>query len=83
MKLRIRVLNLYKDMLHTAKSYPGKSYEEVRTSIYNAFSKNKTLSTTIEIEEGIKKGEFIIKEIETLVYLKKYRAMKKRYYDEN
>jgi hypothetical protein len=29
----------------------------------------------------IAKGEYVKKEIETLYALKKYRAMKKRYYD--
>ena len=81
--LKKKVLNLYKDLLHTGKSYPGKEYEEVRNLINNAFQKNKSLSTEKEIEDAIKKGEFVIKEIETLVYLKKYRAMKKRYYEEN
>lgn len=31
----------------------------------------------------VKHGEFVVKEIEALYKLKKYRAMKKRYYDEN
>lgn len=31
----------------------------------------------------IKHGEFVIKEVEALYKLKKYRAMKKRYYDDN
>lgn len=31
----------------------------------------------------IKHGEFVVKEIEALYKLKKYRAMKRRYYDDD
>ena len=32
-----------------------------------------------EIREGIKRAEFVKKEIEALYFLKKYRSMKQRY----
>lgn len=34
------------------------------------------------MEEGCKKAEFIVKELEALYFLKKYRVMKGRYYDQ-
>ena len=36
-----------------------------------------------EIQALIKRGEFVIKEIEALYSLKKYRTLKKNYYDKN
>jgi hypothetical protein len=82
MSNKIRVLNLYKELLNVGKSYPDKSYDQVKSIIHKSFVKNIKLSKETEIEEAIKKGEYIIKEIEALVYLKKYRSLKKSYYDE-
>jgi len=33
-----------------------------------------------EIDKAIARGEFVVKEIEALYMLRKYRAMKNRYY---
>jgi len=44
-------------------------------------NRNKDETDPKKIEEMIAKGEYVKKEIETLYALKKYRAMKKRYYD--
>jgi hypothetical protein len=82
MSNKLKVLNLYKELLHVGKSYPDKPYNQVRSIINKSFVKNMKLSKETEIEEAIKKGEYIIKEIEALVYLKKYRSLKKSYYDE-
>lgn len=35
-----------------------------------------------KIKQLIARGEFVIKELEALYFLRKYRAMKQRYYDD-
>ena len=35
-----------------------------------------------QVEEWLAKGDYIIKELEALYMLKKYRTLKRRYYDE-
>lgn len=44
--------------------------------------KNKDVTDPKEIKKLVDRGEFVIKELEALYYLRKYRAMKKRYYEE-
>lgn len=44
--------------------------------------KNKGVTDPEEIKKLVDRGEFVIKELEALYYLRKYRAMKKRYYEE-
>lgn len=43
--------------------------------------RNSTETDTSKIEMMIKRAEFVVKELEALYTLRKYRAMKKRYYD--
>lgn len=45
--------------------------------------KNKDVSDPEVIEKMIGHGEFVVKEIEALYMLKKYRTLKRRYYTEN
>ena len=47
-----------------------------------AFMKNKDVTNPKEIKKLIARGNYVAKEIEALYMLKKYRTMKKRYYDE-
>lgn len=44
--------------------------------------KNKDVTDTAEIEMLIARGNYIVKELEALYMLKKYRTLKRRYYDE-
>ena len=44
--------------------------------------RNKDLEEK-EVEDWIRKGDYIIKELEALYMLKKYRTMKRRYYPED
>lgn len=44
--------------------------------------KNSAEQDPEKIKMMVKHGEFVVKEIEALYMLKKYRAMKRRYYDE-
>ena len=46
-----------------------------------AFQKHTRETDPQKIEELLKRGEYIIREIEALYMLKKYRTLKKFYYD--
>jgi len=74
-----RVIHLYKTLLHLGKEYPTGS-ENFRSKLKTAFSRNAHLRDPAEIETAISRGAFVVKEIEALYMLRKYRAMKNRYY---
>nr|CAG4643063.1 EOG090X02DZ [Ilyocryptus agilis] len=63
------------------KEYPGGA-EYFRGKLKSAFVRNKNLKDTDEIEHAISRGNFVIKELEAMYKLRKYRALKKRYYDD-
>ena len=44
--------------------------------------KNKDVTDPIQIEQLLCKAEFVSKELEALYMLRKYRTLKKRYYEE-
>ncbi|KAA0701478.1 LYR motif-containing protein 5B [Triplophysa tibetana] len=44
-----------------------------------AFAKNRDVKDPEKIKELISRGEFVVKELEALYYLRKHRALKKRY----
>ncbi|KAM5263976.1 electron transfer flavoprotein regulatory factor 1 [Ctenodactylus gundi] len=79
--LRGEVLNLYKNLLYLGRDYP-KGADYFRRRLKNAFLKNKDIKDPEKIKELIKRGEFVIKELEALYFLRKYRAMKQRYYSD-
>lgn len=62
------------------REYPM-GYEYFRERLKRAFLKNKHETDPKVIEEMIGRGEYVIKEIEALYMLKKYRTLKRRYYD--
>ncbi|KAM8974535.1 electron transfer flavoprotein regulatory factor 1 [Pelodytes ibericus] len=79
--LRGEVVKLYKNLLFLGREYPkGEIYFKER--LKKAFMKNKDVQDPEKIKELLARGEFVIKELEALYYLKKYRAMKQRYYNE-
>uniref|UniRef100_A0A8D0HNJ4 Electron transfer flavoprotein regulatory factor 1 n=1 Tax=Sphenodon punctatus TaxID=8508 RepID=A0A8D0HNJ4_SPHPU len=79
--LRNEVVNLYKNLLHLGREYP-KGAEYFRAHLKAAFLKNKDVKDPEKIKQLIARGEFVIKELEALYYLRKYRAMKQRYYED-
>ncbi|XP_071756227.1 LYR motif-containing protein 5B [Centroberyx gerrardi] len=79
--LRAEVVRLYKNLLHLGREYP-KGGDYFRDRLRAAFTKNKSVQDPQQIKEMIARGEYVMKELEALYYLKKYRAMKKRYYEE-
>lgn len=67
--------------LYYGRDWP-QGYVEFRDRCHAAFVKNKDLTDDRDIKRAIKRGEYVLKEIEALYKLKKYRALKKRYYDD-
>eukprot|EP00106_Octopus_bimaculoides_P019013 XP_014786455.1 PREDICTED: LYR motif-containing protein 5-like [Octopus bimaculoides] len=78
--LRPKVVALYKTLLHLGKDYP-KGYDYFRTKLKTVFLKNQNLTDPKDIELMIARGEYIVKELEALYMLKKYRTLKRRYSD--
>lgn len=67
-------------LLYLGRDYPM-GYEYFREKLKRAFLKNKHVTDPEQIKMMIGRGEFVIKEIEALYMLRKYRTMKRRYYD--
>lgn len=61
------------------RDYP-QGYDYFRKRCYNAFKKNKDVKDPKEIEMLIQRGDFVVRELNALYYLKKYRTLKRRYY---
>ncbi|KAG5845764.1 LYR motif-containing protein 5A [Anguilla rostrata] len=81
-QLRGEVVKLYKSLLFLGREYPkGANY--FRDRLKTAFMKNRDETDPEKIKQMIARGEFVIKELEALYYLRKYRALKKRYYETN
>ncbi|KAM3608805.1 uncharacterized protein V6R79_005081 [Siganus canaliculatus] len=68
-------------LLHLGREYP-KGGDYFRDRLRAAFDKNRNERNPEKVKELIARGEFVARELEALYYLRKYRAMKKRYYEE-
>ncbi|XP_026217774.1 LYR motif-containing protein 5A-like isoform X2 [Anabas testudineus] len=78
--LKSEVIRLYKNLLYLGRDYPqGSAY--FRERLKSAFMKNRDVTDPEKIKKLVARGDFVIKELEALYFLRKYRAMKKRYYD--
>ncbi|KAI3542597.1 complex 1 protein [Colletotrichum filicis] len=77
-ELRRRVIAIYKELLYLGREYPL-GYDYFRPRLHKAFSANAALRDEEAIRRGIERAEFVKKEIEALYYLKRYRALRKRY----
>ena len=51
-------------------------------NLVGSFYLKKYLRSALQAEEWIAKGDYIVKELEALYMLKKYRTLKRRYYKE-
>ncbi|KAH7638492.1 electron transfer flavoprotein regulatory factor 1 [Dermatophagoides farinae] len=80
-QLRLQVLNLYKTLLYYGRDYPL-GYKYFRDRCHKSFVKNRDETDPQQIQKHISRGEFIIKELEALYRLRKYRYLKQRYYPE-
>lgn len=61
------------------REYPL-GYDFFRERLKQAFLRNRDVTDPEKIKMLIGRAEFVIKEIEALYRLRKYRAMKQRYY---
>jgi hypothetical protein len=71
---------LLQQLLYLGWEYP-KGAGSFRDRLKSAFLNNKDVKDPEMIKQMIARGYFVIKELEALYYLRKYRAMKKRYYE--
>ncbi|XP_078494922.1 LYR motif-containing protein 5B-like [Ciona intestinalis] len=79
-ELRHAVKQLYKTLIFIGREYPkGGIY--FRDKCHAAFMKNKDVTDPAEIKMLISRGEYVVKELEALYRLRKYRTLRKRYYD--
>jgi len=67
-------------LLYYGREYPA-GYDYFRHRLKNAFLKNSHLEDPTAIKKQIQHGKFVIKELEALYTLKKYRYLKRNYYD--
>lgn len=77
--LRSDVIKLYKNLIYLSREWPT----DLRPQIKQAFMKNKDVKDPDEIRKLIGRGEYVSREITATYHLRKYRAMKRRYYDEH
>ncbi|KAI1724995.1 complex 1 protein (LYR family) domain-containing protein [Ditylenchus destructor] len=80
-KYRAEVIQLYKNLYHLGKEYPNGSlwfHERLK----KAFARNTNETDEEKIRQLIDRGNYVSKEIEALYSLRKYRAMKQRYYED-
>ena len=70
----------YKRFIAIAPYYPGdESAQFVKQRIKKAFIANRNKTNEDEIKNLLNRGEFVYKEVEALIRLKKYRTLDKRY----
>eukprot|EP01090_Pellita_catalonica_P023240 TRINITY_DN942_c0_g1_i1.p1 TRINITY_DN942_c0_g1~~TRINITY_DN942_c0_g1_i1.p1 ORF type:complete len:100 (+),score=9.28 TRINITY_DN942_c0_g1_i1:66-365(+) len=76
--LRRQVISLYKRLLWAGRGYP-QGYDVFRNGLKKAFSAQRDLSDKAKIEEAIKRGEYVLLEVEALLKLHRYRTLRKSY----
>lgn len=74
-----QVVNLYKNLIFLSRDWPT----DLRPQIKKAFVKNRDVKDPEEVRKLLDKGEYICREITATYSLKKYRAMKRRYYSDD
>ena len=57
------------------------THTQFSTRLKQAFLRNKNLTNPAQIVKCIAHGDYVQKEMEALWMVRKYRAMKRRYYD--
>ncbi|XP_034380516.1 electron transfer flavoprotein regulatory factor 1-like [Arvicanthis niloticus] len=77
--LRGEVLALYKNPLYLGRNYP-KGAEYFKRHLKNIFLKINDVKDPEKIKELIAQGECVMKKLEALYFLRKYRAMKQHFY---
>ncbi|KAL7929841.1 hypothetical protein V8C35DRAFT_314455 [Trichoderma chlorosporum] len=77
-ELRRQVIAIYKELLYLGREYPL-GYGFFRPRLHKAFMARAAERDEAKIRAGIEQAEYVKKEIEALYYLKRYRALRKRY----
>jgi 1,4-alpha-glucan branching enzyme len=76
-----QVLQVYKTLYFMGREYPSGA-EKFRSQLNRAFARNKNISDPKEIKTLVERANYVVKELEALYKLRKYRTMKNRYYNE-
>ena len=74
-----RMCPLIMQMLFMGREWP-QGYDVFRNRAKNVFIKNSTENDPEKIRKSIDLGNYVLKEMEALYKLKKYRTLKRRYY---
>ncbi|KAK4046928.1 hypothetical protein OIV83_005719 [Microbotryomycetes sp. JL201] len=78
--LRLQARALYKELHYLGREYPDPSYQ-IHKKLHACFLAHVGADRD-KLEQGIAKAQFIKRELESMYFLRKYRAMKGRYYDQ-
>ena len=65
-------------LLFLGREYP-QGYEYFRARCKAAFVKQRELTDAAAIDRALAHGAYVVKELEALYFLRKYREMKRRY----
>jgi len=74
---RGKAIQAYKNLLYLGKNYP-KGYDHFRTTLRQAFEKNRQVTDPQQIEKLLGKCDNIAKELRTLYMLRQYKHVNKR-----
>ncbi|KAG5975450.1 hypothetical protein E4U55_007660 [Claviceps digitariae] len=77
-ELRKQVIAIYKELLYLGREYPL-GYKYFQPRVHRAFMSHAAERDEDKIRAGIALAEYVKKEVEALYYLKRYRALRKRY----
>jgi len=64
------------------KDYP-EGYDYFRTRLKAAFLKNKSVEDPEMIRVLVARGKYVMKELEAMYQLRRYRTLKQRYYNDS
>ena len=76
--MRDIVRDLYKRFLLAGRHYP-QGIDHVRERAKDAFFKNRGLDEEVAVLKAVAKGRYMVRELDAISKLHKYRAMNKRY----
>ena len=72
------VRNLYRRILIVGKDYPT-GLDAVRKRAKAEFAKNSHLEDGLELRRAVNYGRYMVREMQGVIMLKKYRTIKQRY----
>lgn len=77
-----RIRQLYRQLLFMGRDYPVQSggYGKFRTQLKRSFEKTEVVSEE-QLQKALAKGDYVVKELEALYFLTRYRDIKRKYYD--